>query len=174
VHNAHLIDCNHLVGNIALVSVTGTNNRIVDLRVTNTGAVGYLLLAWLTSGATSCFVSVEKAASGSGGGRIQNDSTTALVLDRDDLTAIRATIPTVASAATIAPVTGVVIISGTASIDTITVPPGCKSGGTITLIASAAWATTTAGNIATTMTATANRAYVFTYVAHLAKWYPTN
>lgn len=174
VRNPHLIDCNHLSGNIALVSVTGTNNRVTGLRVTNTSSAPYVLLAWLTSGATNCVVTIEKAANGSGGARIQNDSSTALVVDRDDLDANLSTIPTIASATTIAPVTGTAFVSGTTSIATITVPPGCKNGGSITLIATGGWATTTAGNIATVMIATAQRAYVFTYVRATAKWYPTN
>jgi hypothetical protein len=56
----------------------------------------------------------------------------------------------IASATTIAPVTQMVHITGTAAISTITPPPGFGSGfgGCITLIADAIWATATGGNIA--------------------------
>jgi hypothetical protein len=82
---------------------------------------------------------------------------------------------TIASAGTIAPTARITFISGAAAIDTITAPTGVAStGGTITLIATGAWTCTTAGNIASTFTAVANKAYQFAYDATTTKWYPPN
>lgn len=83
--------------------------------------------------------------------------------------------PTVASATTIAPVAGLNIVSGAVTIQTITPPPTCATAGLgccIDLAATGAWATNTAGNIATTgFTATTNVDYRACYVSSASKWY---
>jgi hypothetical protein len=78
---------------------------------------------------------------------------------------------TLASAGTIAPVAGITHITGTAAIATITLPPNFSGtlGGCITLIADAAWTTTTAGNIQSAMAAVANTPYQACYGG--SKWY---
>jgi hypothetical protein len=75
------------------------------------------------------------------------------------------------SASTIAPAVGISHVSGTAAIATITPPSGMSStiGGCITLIADAAWTTTTAGNIQAAMTAVANTPYRACYDG--SKWF---
>lgn len=74
----------------------------------------------------------------------------------------------IASAGNIAPFTGVTHVTGTAAIVTIT-PPFTGFIGSLTLIADAAWTTTTAGNIEAAMTAIANTPYVATFDG--TKWY---
>lgn len=82
--------------------------------------------------------------------------------------------PTIASATTIAPVNPIVFVSGTTAIATITAPaPISTYGGTITIIPTGLWATTTAGNISLASTAVVNRAIQFTYDVATAKWYPS-
>lgn len=82
---------------------------------------------------------------------------------------------TVASAATIAPTSNLVVITGTAAIATITPPLNFSTsvGGCFDVLATGAWTTTTAGNIFATMTASANTQYRFCYftVAGVSKWY---
>lgn len=82
--------------------------------------------------------------------------------------------PTIASAATIAPTTAIVFISGTTQINTITAPTLITStGGRITLIPTGLWTTGTTGNIALASTAVVSRALTMTYDAGTAKWYPS-
>jgi hypothetical protein len=82
--------------------------------------------------------------------------------------------PTIASAATIAPTTMIVFVSGTTNIDTITPPTGiATSGGSIVIIPTGLWSTTTAGNIALATTAVVSRALTMTYDATTTKWYPS-
>src|ERR1022692_4910342 len=70
--------------------------------------------------------------------------------------------PVLASAATIAPVSGITHISGTAAISTITLPwPGFQ--GTITLVADGAWETITGGNISTAFQAVTGSVYSLTF-----------
>lgn len=93
---------------------------------------------------------------------------------KNGLTAFGAAAPTIASATTIAPTTQIVIISGTAAIDTITAPsPISLGGGQITLIPTGAFTTTTAGNIALASTAVVSKALIMTYDATTTKWYPS-
>ena len=88
--------------------------------------------------------------------------------------AISASATTIASSSTIAPTKSITFISGTNAIDTITVPsPISLGGGYITLIPTAAFTTTTAGNIALASTAVANKALTMFYDAGTAKWYPS-
>lgn len=81
--------------------------------------------------------------------------------------------PTLASAATIQPVAPISFVSGTTNVVNITVPAQFVSGGQITLIPTAIWATTTAGNIALATTAVVNKALIMTYDSTTAKWYPS-
>jgi hypothetical protein len=77
---------------------------------------------------------------------------------------------TLASATTINPKSTVVFVSGTAAIDTITVPY-FGFAGSITLIPTGTFTTTTAGNIATPSIAIVGRALVMTIVG--STWYPS-
>ncbi len=90
------------------------------------------------------------------------------------LTAYPTPAPTIASAATIAPVSPAVFVSGTTNIVTITPPsPISLTGGQITLIPTGLWATTTAGNIALATTAVVSKALELIYDSVTGKWYPT-
>lgn len=77
----------------------------------------------------------------------------------------------ITSAATIAPVNGIVHVTGTAAISTITPPTGMSAtvGGCITLIADGAWSTVTGGNIFAAMTAVAGTPY--TACKDATTWY---
>ena len=80
-----------------------------------------------------------------------------------------------ASAATIAPVSQVFHVTGTAAIATITAPTACTNTGqmcAVTLIPDGAWTLTTAGNIAVAGTATVGVPISLTYDPTLSKWYP--
>lgn len=81
VIDAHLIDCNHLAGNIAMVSVNGANNVVKGLRVTNTGAVAYQQIVWLPPASSGCVVQIDAAATGTVS-RVQNDGTSNTVVDQ--------------------------------------------------------------------------------------------
>jgi hypothetical protein len=83
------------------------------------------------------------------------------------------TAPTIASAATIQPVTPVTFVSGTTTIDNITVPDGMVGGGQITLIPTGLWSTSASGNIALATTAVVSQALLMTYDAATVKWYPS-
>ena len=82
----------------------------------------------------------------------------------------------IASAATIAPTTGVVHITGAAAISTITPPTGCTTIGfscSITLIPDGAFTTITGGNIASASAAVVNRPLVMTRDITYGLWYPS-
>jgi hypothetical protein len=81
--------------------------------------------------------------------------------------------PTIASAATIQPLTPITFVSGTTTINTITVPAEFVGGGQITLIPTALWSTGTSGNIAIATTGVVSKALILTYDATTAKWYPS-
>lgn len=82
--------------------------------------------------------------------------------------------PTIASAATIAPTTQILFVSGTTAISTITAPsPISVGGGTITIIPTGVFTTTTTGNIALASIAVVNRALMMTYDVTTTKWYPS-
>ena len=90
------------------------------------------------------------------------------------LIATTAAAPTIASAATIAPTTSIVFISGTAAVVTITAPtPIASGGGRITLIPTGVFTWTTAGNIAVAGTAVVSRALDMIYDVTTTKWYPS-
>jgi len=100
-----------------------------------------------------------------------NSSSTALVYSA--LIDSPAAIPTIASTSTIAPVSAIVFVSGTAAIATITAPAAILHSVQITVIPTGAFTTTTAGNIAIASTAVLNKSLVFTYDVTSAKWYPS-
>lgn len=78
---------------------------------------------------------------------------------------------TIASASSIAPVSSVHVVSGTAAIDTITVPDILAGAAVqITLAPSGAWTWTTAGNIAAAGTAVPGRAVLATWIPSISKW----
>jgi hypothetical protein len=81
--------------------------------------------------------------------------------------------PTIASAATIQPLAPIVFISGTTTINTITVPSEFVGGGQITLIPTGLWSTGTSGNIAIATTGVVSKALILSYDATTAKWYPS-
>jgi len=83
--------------------------------------------------------------------------------------------PTIVAAATIAPVTGIVFVSTSATpIVNITAPfPISTNGGQITLIPTGAFTTTAAGNIALPSTAVISRPLIMTYDSVTSKWYPS-
>lgn len=78
---------------------------------------------------------------------------------------------TVASASTVTPTSEMVTISGTGSIDTITLPANFSSsvGGCLDILATGAWSTTTAGNIQAVVVAVANTSYRACYFG--TKWF---
>lgn len=81
----------------------------------------------------------------------------------------------ISSASTIAPVTPIVHVSGTATITTITPPTGCTTAlfsCSITLIADGAWATGTSGNIGIAITMAAGSDLDLSYDPTSLKWYP--
>lgn len=82
--------------------------------------------------------------------------------------------PTIASAGTIAPVTPVIIVSGTAAISTITPPaPILTRGGRISIRPSGIFTWDTAGNIAIAGTAVVNRLLEMEYFPADSKWVPS-
>lgn len=81
--------------------------------------------------------------------------------------------PTIASAATVQPLAPITFISGTTTINTITVPAEFVGGGQITLIPTGLWSTGTSGNIAIATTGVVSRALILTYDAVTTKWYPS-
>lgn len=83
------------------------------------------------------------------------------------------TAPTIASATTVQPMAPITLISGTAAIVTITVPPRFVGGGQVTFIPTGVYTTTTAGNIALASTAVVGRAMTFFYDVTTTKWYPS-
>lgn len=94
-------------------------------------------------------------------------------MDFDGFITYGTSAPTVASAASIQPMTPVTFVSGTTTINTITVPPEVIGGGQITLIPTGLWSTGTSGNIALATTAVVSRALILTYDTATAKWYPS-
>lgn len=90
------------------------------------------------------------------------------------LIATSAAAPTIASAATIAPTTPIVFVSGVTSISTITPPlPISSGGGQITIIPTGIFTTLITGNIAVASTSVVSKALIMTYDATTAKWYPS-
>ena len=84
------------------------------------------------------------------------------------------TVPTVASASTIAPTSWITKVSGTTQITTITAPTVAQNAGAylgcMVLIPTGAWSTATGGNIAAASTATVNIPITLCYDG--TSWYP--
>jgi hypothetical protein len=78
--------------------------------------------------------------------------------------------PDLASAATIAPTHKIHYVTGTAEIATITLPYTTFSGDLV-LVPDNAFTTATSGNIATAVTAVANRPLILHYLPAKGKWY---
>lgn len=81
--------------------------------------------------------------------------------------------PTLASAATIQPMSPVTFISGTSTISNITPPAQMVGGGQLTLIPTGLWVTDTAGNIAIATTAVVSKALTLYWDPVTVKWYPS-
>lgn len=80
---------------------------------------------------------------------------------------------TIASAGTIAPTKRITVVSGTATISTITPPAAIAStGGEFILVASGAWTVDTAGNVSAAVTAVSGKHYRFVYEPGIAKCVP--
>lgn len=79
--DAHLIDCDHEPGNIALVALSGTDNAVRGLRVTNTAGAAYAIIVWLTPDAYNNIVEIEKADTGSSV-RVFDQGTNSYVADQ--------------------------------------------------------------------------------------------
>lgn len=85
--------------------------------------------------------------------------------------AVAATVP---SGSTITPLKAIAFISGTTTVNTISVPNNMLlTGGTITLIPTGVWTWTTAGNIALAGTSVVSKALIMTYDYGTGKWYPS-
>jgi len=172
VENPHLIDCDHDVASVAMVSITGTGNEVTGVKVTNTGAAAYAYIATIVAAAASCRVEIENAASGTSG-RVVNASTTSHVRDEGTRAFYPKAVPTIASATTIAPTERVTKVSGTTTIQTITVPAGLQPGEKITLVPTGLWATNTSGNIARVVTAVVSKALDLYWDPDAGVWFPS-
>ena len=83
-------------------------------------------------------------------------------------------VPTIASATTIAPTTSTVFVSGVTTVATITAPaPIATAGGHIRIIPTGIFLTNTAGNIALASTSIVNKTLTMTYDPTTAKFYPS-
>ena len=141
---------------VASTTITGTTAKSIDIGVNGaSGSVTNITLGSDTSGAL--------------GTTLLNQN----VVHRG-LVSTLAAAPTIASAATIAPTTLIVFVSGTTNVVTITPPsPISLGGGQITIIPTGIFSTTTAGNIALASVAVVNKALIMTYDVTTAKWYPS-
>jgi hypothetical protein len=141
---------------VASTTITGTTAKSIDIGTLGaSGSVTNITLGSDTSGAT--------------GTTLFNQN-----IVQKGLKAISAAAPTIASAATIAPTTPIVFVSGTVNVVTITAPsPISLGGGQITIIPTGLFVTTTAGNIALATVAVVSKALIMTYDATTAKWYPS-
>lgn len=86
-------------------------------------------------------------------------------------------ITTIASATTIAPTKSMIRVTGSTTIQTITVPSVFQSytGAQLVIIpdTGATWATNTSGNIAVASTAVVGKPLIMIYDAYVSKWYPS-
>jgi hypothetical protein len=152
------------------VITSGTNNTLLGYGAGNSGTNN------LTTGSNNIIIGYNAAASSatvSNEITIGNSSCTSLRL-APLITGYTSAAPTIASAATIAPTKPISFVSGTTTVDTITAPaPISAGGGSITLIPTGVFATSTAGNIALATTAVVGKALILTYDATTTKWYPS-
>lgn len=167
-------------GTVTLGSTGGTGtitvgrstvNQTIDIGVGATTAVSTKTITIGTNGVSGSTtnVTIGSAVSGALGTTTLNSNVV-----QSKLLATSAAAPTIASATTIAPTTQILFVSGTTAIATITPPsPISLGGGTITIIPTGAFTTTTAGNIALASTAVVSRALTMTYDVTTTKWYPS-
>lgn len=165
------------VGASSLISATGSYNT----------AIGRNAGGEISSGAKNTIIGNY---SGNGGGLDIRTASNYIVLSDGDgnpraywngadatfggLIGTSAAATTIASATTIAPTKSITFISGTAAVVTITAATSfAAAGGSITLIPTAAFTWTTAGNIAVAGTAVVSRALTMTYDSGTTKWYPS-
>lgn len=172
VLNPHLIDCDHDVTSVAMISITGTSNEVLGVKVTNTTSAAYNYIATIVAAAVSCRVEIEDAASGALG-RCVNGSTTSHVRDMGVRAYYPKGVPTIASATTIAPTERVTKVSGTTTIQTITVPAGTQPGEKITLVPTGLWVTNTSGNIGRVVTAVVSKALDLYWDPDAGVWFPS-
>lgn len=81
--------------------------------------------------------------------------------------------PVTASSTTIAPLSDLVVVSGTVAIATITPPLGTNVSQRVTLVPTGAWTLVTTGNIAVAATAVVSRAMTMFWSKSQQKWYPS-
>lgn len=144
-----------------IVNVGTGATTAVSTKTINIGTNG-------VSGSTTN-INIGSAVAGSLGTTRNNNNVTFNALQ-----AITTSAPTIASAATIAPTTQILFVSGVTAIDTITAPsPISLGGGQITIIPTGLFTTTVAGNIALASVAVVNKALTLTYNAATLKWYPS-
>ena len=172
VENPHLIDCDHNVASVAMISITGTGNEVTGVKVTNTGAAAYAYIATIVAAAVSCRIEIENAASGTSG-RVVNASTTSHVRDEGSRAFYPKAVPTIASATTIAPTERVTKVSGTTTIQTITVPAGLQPGESIILVPTGLWSTNNSGNVAIATTGVVSKALTLTWDPDAGVWFPS-
>lgn len=173
VVNPHLIDCDHDVASIAMIAITaGTGNEVTGVKITNSGAAAYEYIARIAAACVSCRVEIENAASGSLG-RVTNASTTSHVRDMGVRAYYPKAVPTIASATTIAPTERVTKVSGTTTIQTLTVPSGLQPGESIVLIPTGLWSTNNSGNIAIATTGVVSKALTLTWDPDAGVWFPS-
>ena len=185
---------NTVVGSRALVACTGGGNNAFGFQsliaVTSGGfncAYGYLSGNAITTGSSNVIIggytgsAAPISATGSnyvvlsdGAANIRTYYDASGNKVNYGVQATSAAAPTIASATTIAPTKAITFISGVTPIVTITAPsPISLGGGTITLIPTGIFTTTTAGNIALASTAVVSKALIMTYDVTTAKWYPS-
>ena len=83
-----------------------------------------------------------------------------------------AAIPTIASATSISPTVKITMISGTATISTITAPMDLVNGGQLVLIPLGSFNLATTGNIALPVVAEISKPITLSYESTTNKWYP--
>lgn len=81
--------------------------------------------------------------------------------------------PVTASTTTIAPLSDVVVVSGTNAIATITPPLGVNVSQQVVLIPSGIFTLVTTGNIAIAATAVVSKAMTMVWSKSQQKWYPS-
>ena len=92
------------------------------------------------------------------------------------LSDVGAAAPTISSAGVISPLTQIVFVSGTVTINTINPPPSFLNGGQITIIPTGKFKFSTTDNIKVAVTAEVSKPIYLTYVVDSVngnKWYPS-
>lgn len=79
-----LIDCDHEAGS-ALISISGTHHAVTGVKVVNTGAAAYDLIAYFAASSANNLLQIQEADDGSTGSRWQNDgsASTNRIIDYD-------------------------------------------------------------------------------------------